>query len=209
MATKLHVVTGDQYRAIDRRIREVKRQLDQDGGSPLDPDAVADTLQEIVEGCFSGRGELLKPVSGGEHLVIEPTDGSQVLAEASNTFAYIDPDFRNWNADEPGPATQQAQVRVYEMAENATFVQMFGSLAPDVDKLCLTQAQINQFVVKHRDQLRSDGYATFFLFKSHDHFFVANVIVSSVRLEVDVYRFVHSLVWYAEGRRRVVVPQLA
>jgi len=50
MATQLHVVTGGQYRKIDRRMREIKRQLDQDGGSPLDPDVVAATLQQIVEG---------------------------------------------------------------------------------------------------------------------------------------------------------------
>lgn len=48
MAT--YVVTGDQYRMIDRRMREIKRQLDQDGGSPLDPEWVAVELQRIVEG---------------------------------------------------------------------------------------------------------------------------------------------------------------
>ena len=51
MATP-HVVTGDQYRTIDRRMRDIKRQLDQDGGSPLDPDAVAYALQQIVEGSL-------------------------------------------------------------------------------------------------------------------------------------------------------------
>ena len=48
MAT-LHVVTGDQYRIIDRRMREIKRQLDQDGGSPLDPEWVAGELQRIID----------------------------------------------------------------------------------------------------------------------------------------------------------------
>lgn len=48
MAT-FHVVTGDQYRTVDRRMREIKRQLDQDGGSPLDPSWVARGLQQIVE----------------------------------------------------------------------------------------------------------------------------------------------------------------
>ena len=33
MAT--HVVTGDQYREIDRRMNEIKRQLNQPAGSPL------------------------------------------------------------------------------------------------------------------------------------------------------------------------------
>jgi len=45
----LHVVTGDQYRTIDRRMREIKRQLDQDGGSPLDPEWVARELQRIID----------------------------------------------------------------------------------------------------------------------------------------------------------------
>lgn len=50
MATELHVVTGDQYRTIDRRMREIKRQLDQENGSPLNPNTVAAALQVIVEG---------------------------------------------------------------------------------------------------------------------------------------------------------------
>ena len=50
MATKKHVVTGDRYRTIDRKMREIKRQLDQDNGSPLDPEAVIHALQKIVEG---------------------------------------------------------------------------------------------------------------------------------------------------------------
>jgi hypothetical protein len=48
MAT--HVVSGDQYREVDRRMNEIKRQLNQAGGSPLDPDIVARRLQLIIEG---------------------------------------------------------------------------------------------------------------------------------------------------------------
>jgi hypothetical protein len=48
MAT--YVVTGDQYREVDRRMSEIKRQLNQPGGSPLDPDIVARRLQLIIEG---------------------------------------------------------------------------------------------------------------------------------------------------------------
>ena len=49
MAANNYAVTGDQYRTIDRRMREVKRQLDQDGGSPIDPEWVAHGLQQIIE----------------------------------------------------------------------------------------------------------------------------------------------------------------
>ncbi len=48
MAT--HVVSGDQYREVDRRMSEIKRQLTQPGGSPLDPDVVVRRLQLIIEG---------------------------------------------------------------------------------------------------------------------------------------------------------------
>jgi hypothetical protein len=48
MAT--HVVSGDQYREVDRRMSEIKRQLNQPGGSPLDPDVVARRLQLIIDG---------------------------------------------------------------------------------------------------------------------------------------------------------------
>ena len=58
-----HVVTGDQYREIDRKMREIKRQLDSKAGSPLDParvDAeledlgrhISAVLQRVVEGSF-------------------------------------------------------------------------------------------------------------------------------------------------------------
>ena len=53
MATKKYVVTGDQYRKIDRKMWEIKRQLNQKGGSPLNPEKVAEALQNlqtIIEG---------------------------------------------------------------------------------------------------------------------------------------------------------------
>lgn len=59
MATQKFVVTGEQYRKVDRRMREIKRQLDQENGSPLDPDWVAGKLQEIVEPEKPWLGQIL------------------------------------------------------------------------------------------------------------------------------------------------------
>lgn len=211
MAT-LHVVTGDQYRIVDRRMREIMRQLDQKEGSPLEPNKVAtvlDVLQGIIEGNFSGRSEFLKLISGGEHLVIDPVDGSEILAEAKDVFTYIDPDFQNWKVDEPGSATEEISACVYERVNDATFAQMFGSLSADVTRLCFSQAQIKSFVRKYRQLLQRNGYATFFLFRSHNQFFVAGVhIGSGSRLGAYVYRFGCSDFKGARGRHRMVVPQL-
>lgn len=43
-------VTGEQYRTIDRRMRDIIRQLDRPNGSPLDPAFVTTALQYITEG---------------------------------------------------------------------------------------------------------------------------------------------------------------
>lgn len=143
-------------------------------------------------------------------LLIPAVDGSAVLADATDVFTgYIDPDFRHYKADEPGPATQATPALVYELVQDATFAQMFGSLSPDVAKLCLTQAQIKAFVKKHHNWLRKDG-ATFFLFQSHSQFFVARVyFYGDGSLRVYAYHFEYDYVWNAESRPRVVAPQLA
>ncbi|MBI4426177.1 MAG: hypothetical protein HY567_01235 [Candidatus Kerfeldbacteria bacterium] len=55
MATKF-VVTSEQKDVIDRRMAEIKRQLEQESGSPLDPDTTARALQQIIEGVFGVPG---------------------------------------------------------------------------------------------------------------------------------------------------------
>ncbi len=153
----------------------------------------------------------LQLISGGESLVIDAVDGTEIIAKAKKVFpAGIDGDFERWSADESGQATPEIIPSVYEMSQDATFSQMFGSLNADARNLCFTQHQIINFVEKYLNWLWTDGYGTFFLFPSQGHFFVAFVRVDSDRkLRVDVYRFECSDVWYARDRFRVVVPQLA
>lgn len=54
-------VTGDQYREIDRKLEEVKRQLRQPSGYPFDLEELNIHLQAAVEGRF-GSGKLSIPV---------------------------------------------------------------------------------------------------------------------------------------------------
>jgi len=164
----------------------------------------------IVDEIKEMKSEFLKLISGNESLELDAADGKEILADAKDVFAYIDSDFKGWRADEKGLATEKTLVDVYEMRDDATFAQMFGSLNIDVRKLCFTQAQIKGFVKKYRDWLRTDGNATFFLFVSNGEVFVANVYFDSDdKLKVNVYRLEDDDVWNAENRHRVVVPQLA
>ena len=155
--------------------------------------------------------EFLRFISGGETLILDACDGTEVISSSDDMFeAGVDPDFIDWDADEKGPATGEIEVSVYELIKDANFTDMFGSLDADVDKLFFTQHQIKNFIRKYRKWLRVDGYATLFPYKSRGNRFVANVFVrSGGELGVRVYRFGNSSVWYAVDRRRVVVPQLA
>ena len=144
-----------------------------------------------------------------ETVSLPACNGSRHIAQAEDVFKYyIDSDFKNWNLDNVSATTPQTNVSVHEMIKDATFVQMFGCLGPDLDKLCLSQHQIVEFCQMHPARLREEGYATFFLFKEGDQFYVADVHVYADGLRVRVDRLERGIVWFGECRRRLVVPQL-
>lgn len=140
---------------------------------------------ENITGC-------LRPISGAEILTLEPTDGTETIAQARDLFTgrLLDPDFKDWGCDVKSEPTGKVNVIVHEMVKDETFAQIFSGLSEDLDKSCLTQAQIVQFMKKYRRWLRTDGYATFFLFKVGSKFFVARVrLYSDGRREAYVYHF--------------------
>jgi len=93
---------------------------------------------------------------------------------------------------------------------DGAFQPIFGELNADVKKICLTQHQIKNFVMKYSVWLRKDKHSTFFLCEVNGHFFVVDVL----RLNFNSYRGVYvrhfgrSRIWDAESRRRIVVPEL-
>ncbi len=171
-------------------------------------------LVEMVEDAT----DRLRLISGAEILTLEPTDGTEVIAEEGRLFSgYLDSDFRNWNTNVKGNPKKVQNVHVHEMTKDGTFDQIYGSLGTDLNALCLTQAQIIRFFKQklHNSYLIHEkpgdaGYAWFlFLFKVGNEFFVASVGVGSDgSLRAIIYRFLSDDVWEAESRRRFVVPQL-
>lgn len=177
------------------------------------PDAIALMVEAISARNKNENKDVisfLKLIAGSEALTLDAVDGTEVLSDAKDVFSFIDSDLKNWNADEKGVATKETPVNVYEMIKDGTFADLFSSLNVDVEKLFFTQAQIKNFVKKYPNWLRTDGYATFFAFKSKGKRFVAHVrFDSDGSLKVDVYRFAYGGVWYAKYRNRFVIPQLA
>ena len=203
------IPVAGQYYEVDGQLWEIKRQLRQKGGYPFNINLLRLHLQAAIEGCFiqAETAKFSKVIS--PPLIIDPTDGSQGLADAADLFVSIDSDFKNYGADELGHPTVEMPVVVREMCDNSTFAQMFGELSYNVGKICLTPHQIKVFVQKHCQWLRTDCYVTLFLYKSHDNFLVACVdVCSSDELSVEVCRVGLSSVLDAECRNRLVVPQL-
>ena len=126
------------------------------------------------------------------------------LIKDSKLFSYIDSDFKNLT-DKEKVWNKETTLEVLEMEKDGTFKDFFT----DPDKMVMTQGEILSFVQNHKDKLRTDGYATFFLFKVEDKFFVALVrLYSGGGLEVYVRPFSDGDVWLTESLHRVVVPQL-
>ncbi len=150
----------------------------------------------------------LKLISGAETLFLDECDGQSTIADSKNIFYSIDSNFKNYGANEKGIATPKIPVEVYEQVKDGTFSQIFGSMNSDLDKLCLGQSQILNFIAKYKNWLRSDGWATFFLFKSGRKFFVALVLLDSDGLHMGVDHFDYDDVWLAGYRYRFVLPQL-
>ncbi|MFA7702643.1 MAG: hypothetical protein WCX80_04300 [Patescibacteria group bacterium] len=151
----------------------------------------------------------LKLFSGSEELKLKASDGKAIIYNANKTFkSYIDSDFIKWELNSPGKATEATSVDVYEMIKDGNFSQLFLSLNADLDKLVMTQAQIIEFCEAHPDWLRQEGYATFFLIKENEEYFVVHVRVYPDGLHVLVGRFENDGVWRAGYVRRLVVPQL-
>jgi hypothetical protein len=167
--------------------------------------AVKAEFVELVENIVG----FLKLISGGETIVIAPTDGHETIAQAGDLFTgWVDGDFQRYGTNVPSEPTKDTPVQVFEMIKNGTFAQIFGGFGENLDRLCLSQAQIISFVQNHAKWLRADGYGTFFLFKVGDEYFVARVCRSSDGLGVGADRLSDGYVWGAEYRHRVVVPQL-
>lgn len=140
--------------------------------------------------------------------MIESSEGRALISKAKSTFrSGIDSDFANWKLNEAANATPETLLNIYEMANNATFAQMFTELNSDLDKLVMTQAQIIRFCEKYQAWLRQEGRATFFLIKVKNEYFVVSVHILAGGLRVYVDRLEDGDVWFASLLHRVVAPQ--
>ncbi len=165
-----------------------------------EPDAPQVTQRSTV-GC-------LKLISLDKHVTIGATDGTEILASATDIFSYISPDFKNWGCDKTEQATPEVEVSVYEQIEDAEYPKIFGGVDNNFEHLILTTPQIKSFIVNNaKDYLLDAEWTCFrFLFKTGDEFFVADVrILSDGKRDIRITRFLDGSVRHAQYHHRIVV----
>lgn len=210
---------------------EILTGRDQEWAIQNPQDAIA-LMCEAIRNCKKNRVyEYTRPVSDGHQLILPANDGTRTIAQASDVFAEISSNFKNWNLDLPSRSSQAQSVIVLEMVKDGDYQTIFGELCGihlsygkteiemwlqnKLPHLCLSQEQVIDFVRFHKEWLCADGYGTFFLFRKGDEIPLSfkDVFVAFVRvfadggLKVNVYSFLNGYVWGAKSHLRVVIPQ--
>ena len=127
---------------------------------------------------------------------------NNLIKNETKLFQWIDPDFENWNVDE-GIKAKKQKLATKIPDKDFTFKDVFK------EEDAISQEEVIDYVKEHKKEIEKFSHL-FLLKNSKGEFFVASVLVLSVgELGVCVYRLEYSSVWFAGGRRRVVVPQLA
>ncbi len=170
-----------------------------------DAESVADTLQQILEEKpdFSYVQDTMSLT-----MSLVP----YTIAKAHNIYTgYLDPNFKDWGTD------VRVYVRVYEdsieiinvdvrtVTRDGEYKNLFGY--DELKNICLTQRQINQFVVSNRNLLSEEDYGLFFIFEQMNEFFVAEISMRDGLIAARLRRYNDSHVWKASGGILLVVKQ--
>lgn len=129
--------------------------------------------RELVMGKSPGN---LKLVTEGTGFFIDETDGYEKFT-TSDAFGHIS-DFADYQKVLQSPIHQpkpKTPVNVYKIIKDSKFTQLFGGLSLDLNKLCFTESQIVNFVVKYPFWFNDNKGGTFFLLNLFGKYFIASV----------------------------------
>ncbi len=150
--------------------------------------------------------KIVYPVNLKKKLIIKAMpSGYTNIFRSRNVFRNsIDPDFKNLDLDVIQKASSETEVKVYELIEDASFLEMFDSIGRELDKLCFTQKQIiyfckNCFFSKY-------GKEVFFLFKENKNYYIANVRLTFNGLCVEVLDLYHNYRWDSDESPYLLIP---
>lgn len=145
--------------------------------------------REFINIAMEGIHVTTHLIPGAENLDIVPTDGSETIFGAVNTFSgYIDKDFGEPDCNVRSEPTKRTAVSVRNVIKGKfTIFQLCHSLDHDLHNVILTQPQVIAFVKRHKEWLGTERCRTFFVLKVGGEFFVACVFNINGRTKVFRY----------------------
>lgn len=107
------------------------------------------------------ENQILMPTS--QQFIIKECDGKLIRAKHEKVFpaGESDPHLLRWGKY---ASTPKKPVQSYELIQDATFEEVFNSFNIQLESLCLTQRQIQEFCKKNSRWLLDENYQTLFLF---------------------------------------------
>lgn len=154
---------------------------------------------------YPASSGVLRRLSEHDPLSIGHCDGTHTFAHPQQVYVC--------SKSAPVPYTPQIKptdeigLAVYEPVMEASMPQMFGSLAQDIDALCLTEHQIMRFCEAHRSLLQR-SFPAFLLFKSGRLYFVAWAFDYGYECVIAIHDFYRTAPLPKDPYRLVVPEQL-
>ncbi len=217
-----YIVTGDDRDKIDRKMDEIKRQLRQKNGCPINPDLVQQTLQRMIEGKFEFPARervnccsaFVTQINQGHRVVIPACGGSETIVGATELFAagivnYLNGHRLPYLQNFINP-TVETDVRVYVCIKDGHPKEQFGSFGMDVERFCFTQHQIKKFAEVHRAWLAPEGEENFFLLATGKDILMVSLRTPAAGFLAEFKEFFENNTSYGYTRgQRLFVPESA
>ena len=150
----------------------------------------------------------LKLVSYGERIVIEPTDGKDIITQAVELFGMgIEMDLNNIDTEFEGEPARETVVQIFEMTKNGTLNQVLRSFEENLDNISLTQSQIISFVKNNEKWFRTGSCTMAFLFFVGESYCVVRVTWIDGEFYATIVNLANKSVWRSSNRVRFVIPE--
>jgi len=141
---------------------------------------------------------------------IKATSGTEKFSSAYDVFGDVDTLFSMLGGNESSAPTERMEIGCYVTIREHTFAQVFGSIASDLDKACVTLNQIKEFARANMQWIVDSNRSFYFLFKYGGKYHIASVTtdpLSPRHLKTLLFRYDDTFVWPYRLVQTYIVPK--
>jgi hypothetical protein len=209
MTRKVNVVTDDQFGVISKKIWEIQRRF-KEGTLPYDK--LKTYLQLIIEDKIDSQinfnSLICEQIYKKAEIKIKALNQELTIKNSALPIIYLDPLFQD-NQNEIAFSGSQISISAYELVLPANFLTIFKFLSKkrDLLQMCFTESQIIEFCQTHKNLLKSNSCANFFLIKRQSNIMVLNIRLKSGKFDFTLNDINYKYVWPGEKSRRIFIAK--